>query len=215
MAGTPWYDAPLVALDLEGSGAHDRDREAILEIATVPIANGHPGLSGAYSTLVNPGRPIPKRPWISPGLTNHALRAAPALTAVEPILAQHIDGRYIVGHNSKVDWRLLHRRCPSIQPAGLIDTLRLARHLGTATSNGLTPLMTTHNLTAKIDEMAAGSQSHRALWDAVAAAILLATLIDQHWLEAPGIDELTSIAGSPLSDPVAAIPTNQPSLFDT
>ena len=42
---------------------------------------------------------------------------------------RRLSGKILVGHNVPVDWRLLRRRCPSIQPAGLIDTLRLARHL--------------------------------------------------------------------------------------
>jgi hypothetical protein len=56
-----WTTAPLIALDLEGSGAQDRDNEAILEIAVVPITAGHPDISAAYSTLINPGRTIPRR----------------------------------------------------------------------------------------------------------------------------------------------------------
>lgn len=214
MADTLWYNAPLVALDLEGTGAQDRDREAILEIATVPVVDGYPDVSGAYCTLVNPGRPIPRRPWISPGLSDRVLHAAPALTAVEPTLAEHINGRYVVGHNVNVDWRLLHRRCPSIQPAGLIDTLRLARHLGTATSNGLASLITAYNLTAKIDALAVGSQPHRALWDTVAVAVLLATLIEQRWPAAVTLDQLSSIAGLPLNDTAATLAV-QPGLFDT
>lgn len=71
----PWTDAPLVALDLEGSGAQDDD-EAILEIAVVPITGGRPSLDDAYTTLINPQRSIPRRPWISPGLTNRTLAEA-------------------------------------------------------------------------------------------------------------------------------------------
>lgn len=214
MTGTPWYQAPLVALDLEGSGAQDRAQEAILEIATVPITNGQPDMDNAYSTLVNPGRPIPKRPWISPGLTNHTLRDAPTLDAVEPTLATRLNGRYLVGHNLAVDWRLLHRRCPTIQPVGLIDTLRLARHLGTATSNGLAQLATAHDLTAKIDTLAAGSQPHRALWDTVAAAVLLLTLIHQRWSTPPTLEDLSSLAGLSLDHPAETAAIDQPSLFD-
>jgi DNA polymerase III subunit epsilon len=73
-----WTTAPLVALDLEGSGAQDRDNEAILEISVVPLADGHPNTAAAYTTLINPGRPIPRRSWISPGLTSAVLAAAPA-----------------------------------------------------------------------------------------------------------------------------------------
>jgi DNA polymerase-3 subunit epsilon len=65
VAGTvdpPWTDTPLVALDLEGTGAQDHDDEAILEIALVPITAGRPSLADAYTTLINPGRSIQRGP---------------------------------------------------------------------------------------------------------------------------------------------------------
>ncbi|HEV7707500.1 MAG TPA: hypothetical protein VGP16_04840 [Asanoa sp.] len=58
MAPAPWHTAPIVAFDLEGSGAQDRDREAILELAAVPLVNGRPAPDRGFTTLVNPGRPI-------------------------------------------------------------------------------------------------------------------------------------------------------------
>ena len=82
----PWTQAPLVALDLEGTGAQDRDDEGILEIALVPITAGRPSLDEAYTTLINPGRPIPRRPWISPGLTDATLATAPPLSDIAPEL---------------------------------------------------------------------------------------------------------------------------------
>jgi DNA polymerase-3 subunit epsilon len=87
-----WTTAPLVALDLEGSGAQDHDDEAILEIAVVPITAGQPDISAAYSTLINPGRKIPRRPWISPGLTTAVLAAAPGPAEVEPEPARRVNG---------------------------------------------------------------------------------------------------------------------------
>jgi hypothetical protein len=59
-SSTPWQRARLAALDLEGSGVQDRDNEAILEIAVVPLAEGQPDLSHAYSTLVNRSGPCPE-----------------------------------------------------------------------------------------------------------------------------------------------------------
>ena len=113
MTGAPWHHLPLVALDLEGSGAQDREHEAILEIAAVPIIAARPVREDTYSSLANPGRTIPSRPWISPGLTNDVLATAPTLADIEPGLAGRINGRYLVGHNIGVDWRLLHRGCPT------------------------------------------------------------------------------------------------------
>ena len=59
---TPWHQARLIALDLEGTGAQDRDDEAILEIAAVPLTDGQPDMDRSYCTLVNPQRPIPRHP---------------------------------------------------------------------------------------------------------------------------------------------------------
>ena len=60
-----WTDANLVAIDLEGSGPQDPDGEAILEIALVPIHDGHPDLTRAFTTLINPQRRITRHPWTS------------------------------------------------------------------------------------------------------------------------------------------------------
>jgi DNA polymerase III subunit epsilon len=192
--GEAWADASLVALDLEGSGAQDHEDEAILEIAVVPLAAGQPDTAAAYTTLINPGRRIPLRPWISPGLTNTALVAAPSPAAVEPELARRINGRILVGHNIGVDWRLLHRRHTAITPAALIDTLRLARHLKLGTKNSLSALTEQFGLTAEIERLADSSQPHRALWDTIAAALLLPALIAKAWPAGATLTDLLAIA---------------------
>jgi DNA polymerase III epsilon subunit-like protein len=166
----------LVALDLEGSGAQDREDEAILEIAVVPLHHRQPDLDAAYSTLINPGRPIPQRRWISPGLTDDVLGSALSLSDVEPHLAVRINGAYLVGHNIGVDWRLLHRRCSDLAPAGLIDTLRLARTIDRKASNSLSALVERFALVGAVNRLAQGSVPHRALWDTIAAALLLPPL---------------------------------------
>jgi DNA polymerase III epsilon subunit-like protein len=203
----------LVALDLEGSGAQDRDNEAILEIALVPIINWQPDMASAYCSLVDPGRSIPQRRWISPGLTDALLGNAPPLAAVEPELAQRINGKYLVGHNIGVDWRLLHRRCPGVVPSGLIDTLRLARILDPVGPNGLAALVERFRLTEEVDRLAAGSAPHRALWDTVASGLLLTTLAHRVLGGNMSTDALIGAAG----DPTTMVETDvgvQSSLFD-
>jgi DNA polymerase III epsilon subunit-like protein len=210
-----WTTAPLVALDLEGSGAQDRDSEAILEIAVVPITAGQPDMPAAYSTLVNPGRTIPRRPWISPGLTSDVLARAPAPAEVEPELARRVDGRAVVGHNVGVDWRLLHRRYPAIAPAALIDTLRLARSLNLDSKNSLSALTAHLGLTAQVEHLAAGSQPHRALWDTVATALLLPALIARHWPSGVTLGALleAAAAGLPAGPARSRATTVQDTLF--
>jgi DNA polymerase-3 subunit epsilon len=202
-SNSPWHAADLVALDLEGSGAQDRDREAILEIAVVSLAAGRPLLPDAYTTLVNPGRPIVMHPWISPGLTNQALRAAPPISDVEPELARRMTGRILVGHNVGVDWRLLHCRCPSIAPAGLVDTLRLARTLEQTAARSLTHLVERFNLADQVNVAAPGSTPHRALWDTVAVALLLEHLVRRRWAQPPTLAQLLGVAAPPVGDAVS------------
>jgi len=184
MASQLWHDSPMVALDLEGSGAQDRANEAILEIAAVPLTAGVPDIDSAFTSLINPGRVIPRRPWISPGLTNEVLATAPPLEKVEPHLAELINGRWMVGHNVNVDWRLLSRCLPALRPAGLIDTLSLARTHG-LTNRTLSALVEQLQLTDLVTKSAIGSQPHRALWDTIAAAHVLARLVDRIWPDKP------------------------------
>jgi DNA polymerase III subunit epsilon len=212
-----WATAPLVALDLEGSGAQDHDDEAILEIAVVPLAAGQPDTAAAYSTLINPGRRIPRRPWISPGLTNTALAAAPGPAEVEPELARLINGHILVGHNIGVDWRLLHRRYPTITPTALIDTLRLARHLKLGSKNSLSALTAQFDLTPGIDRLADGSHPHRALWDTIAAALLLPALAAKAWPQGATLTDLLAVAAIDLQTCAPAKTDNrvrQDTLFD-
>ncbi len=200
-SSTPWQHASLAALDLEGTGAQDRHDEAILEIAVIPLADGHPELSQAYCTLINPQRPVPRRPWISPGLATQALTAAPVISDAEPELARRLSGVIIAGHNVGVDWRLLHRRCPSVRPADLLDTLRLARLAHPReTGNSLAKLLDRHQLTRQVTQLAPGSQQHRALWDAIGAALLLRALVTTCYPDGASIGELLAAAGTETAD---------------
>jgi DNA polymerase-3 subunit epsilon len=203
----------LVAIDLEGSGAQDRDHEDILEIALIPITDWQPDMTAAYCTLINPQRSIPRRPWISPGLTDDALRTAPTIEAIEPELARRINGKHLVGHNVSVDWRLLHRRCPTITPAGLIDTLRLARKTDPGAQHGLAALIDRYGLTREVHHLAPGSTPHRALWDTLGSARLLGVLGAQLFDGHPEARALIEVAGIAIDKSATTAPV-QPSLFD-
>ncbi|WP_436759032.1 3'-5' exonuclease [Streptosporangium sp. V21-05] len=199
MHNQPWTAAHLVAFDLEGTGSQDREDEAILEVGAVPLPGGRPDIQGAYDSIVNPGRRIPRRPWSPPGLTNDVLAAAPLLEHITPELTARLDGAYIVGHNVHVDWRLLSLRCPGIRPAGLIDTLKLARRVHEGKQpRSLTALLESYQLTNEVTQLV-GGQPHRALWDATGAGLLLGKLLG----DLPGGGTLTvvglrDIAGLPL-----------------
>lgn len=177
MPDQPWTAAQLVAIDLEGTGAQDRQDEQILEIAAVPLAGGSPDMAAAWDSIINPGRPIAPRPWISPGLSGTALADAPTLSEVSGVIAEKLAGRILVGHNVGVDWRLIHRRMPHIEPAGLLDTARLARHVRPGIKRwNLTSMLSEYRLEGRVAELVPDGRPHRALWDAVGAALLLTEL---------------------------------------
>lgn len=213
-SGAGVHMVELVATDLEGSGAQDREHEAILEIGLVPIVDWQPNMAAAYCTLVNPGRSIPQRPWISRGLTDAALRDAPTLTDVEPELASRINGKHLVGHNVGVDWRLLRRRFPNLAPAGLIDTLRLARQLDRRIGRSLTSVIDHFGLMSDVNQLAAGSAPHRALWDTVAVALLLPVLSRAIYGVGVRISNLVVEAADASKIDLRSTPQSQPSLFD-
>jgi DNA polymerase III subunit epsilon len=176
----PWTAAPLVALDLEGTGGQNREHEQILEIAVVPLIGGRPDMTRAWQTLVNPGRTIAPRPWISPELTGGILRTARPFSQVAGDIVARVHQRVVVGHNVAVDWRLLHRHLPDLENQALIDTARLFRHLHPdARRWSLGTLTDRYELTGHVNALASGSRPHRALWDTVAAALLLSALVKE------------------------------------
>ncbi|GAA0587675.1 hypothetical protein GCM10010172_85810 [Paractinoplanes ferrugineus] len=219
-AHQPWHAANLVALDLEGSGAQEHHDEQILEIAAIRLVAGRPDMTTAYTTCLDPGRPIPAKPWISPGLAGLALQGQPAFTDIRDALLTRLHGTYLVGHNVGVDWRLLHRHLPELAPAGLIDTYRLARATDLNGKLGLTDLLARLQLTAAVTSAAPASRPHRALWDTTGAALLLPTLIRRHFTSEPTLQQLLDVAGIPSTPPTAAptatpsTPANQGTLFD-
>jgi DNA polymerase-3 subunit epsilon/exodeoxyribonuclease X len=196
------HQADLVAVDLEGSGAQDHDDEAILEIAVVPMKDGQPDVARAFATLVNPGRPISARPWISPGISEYTLRNAPPLPRLAADLTTMIDSRWLVGHNLGVDWHILRRHLPGLVPAGLIDTLALARATGIGGARSLSALIHTTGLDETMRHAAPGSQPHRSLWDATATAYLPGRLIERRWPARPAeFADLRAICGVPVAKP--------------
>ena len=60
--------------------------------------------------------------------------------------------------------------------------------------NGLASLVAQLELTSQVDRLAAGSQPHRALWDTIAAALLLPALITRKWPTGTTLAELLDIA---------------------
>jgi DNA polymerase III epsilon subunit-like protein len=74
----------IVALDLETTGL-DPTLDAVIEIGAVRFHG--PRVEAEWSSLVNPGRPLP--PYISQltGITDAMLASAPRLSRVLPLIS--------------------------------------------------------------------------------------------------------------------------------
>ncbi|WP_156725243.1 3'-5' exonuclease [Streptomyces apocyni] len=173
MNPTTWPDRLLV-VDVEGNGANPPD---LVEVAALPIRDGHPDTTTAGAWLIRP--PVPVAPFAEKvhGLTNDHLATYPTWPEVRDGVRSFLTGAWICAHNACVDHRVLTRHLPGWEPTGVIDTLRLARATyPDAPSHSLDALINhTH-----LDLSAAPAQRHRATYDAYATALLLLTMADHY-----------------------------------
>jgi ATP-dependent DNA helicase DinG len=164
-----------VALDLETTGL-DPKRDAILEIGAVRFRTSLDGgtiraeILDTWSSLVNPGRPIPIQIQQLTGISHEEVAQAPRFSQLIGTVSRFVAQYPVVGHSVSVDLDFLRSNdLPLSNPA--IDTFELAGillpHAARYSLTKLGETMGLPNLTA-----------HRALEDALAAKDLFAALME-------------------------------------
>jgi DNA polymerase III epsilon subunit-like protein len=158
----------LVALDLEGNGQSQPD---IIELALVPV--GDAGAMGeAKDWLVRPPRPISAHASLVHGITDKVVSGCPAWADIASDVERALQGKWVVAHHASVDYTILSRHLPQWEPAGLIDTLKLAKAvLRGVSSYSLAELLRHLGLVIP-------GRLHRARADAVAAVLLFDRLVE-------------------------------------
>ena len=160
----------LAVLDTETTGLDPGQGHGLVEVAAVALDDG--GIGETWSTLVNPGRPIPPEAAAVHGITDLMVRAAPGPAMVAAELERRCAGRTLVFHNAAFDLpflaALLRRggRPPLLH--AVVDTLGLSRGLFDQGGNSLGALAVRLGLPAET--------AHRALGDALTTARLLLKL---------------------------------------
>ena len=128
--------APVLAfVDLETTGTMAAV-DAITEIGIVRI-DADPGEPTAlrvseWSTLVNPGVPIPPAIEALTGITNAMVRAAPPFDRVADEVVARTTGALLVAHNARFDYGFLKHAFARLQrtfSARVLCTVRLSRRL--------------------------------------------------------------------------------------
>lgn len=121
----------LVVVDFETTGSHPRQGDSIIQIGAVTVDDGQ--IVDSFSTLVNPGYPLP--PFITQltGITDEMLADAPTLEEVFPRFLPMLEGRTFVAHNAAFDLQFLQEALLSqgyyTFDGYVLDTVELARLL--------------------------------------------------------------------------------------
>lgn len=150
----------LAFVDLETTGT-TATLDRITEIGIVLV--DETGVT-EWSSLVNPGRPIPPMIQSLTGITNDMVRGAPAFAEIAPQVMRLLEGRTFVAHNARFDYGFLRaefERCAQPFRPPVVCTVRLSRRLY--------PEHRRHNLDSLIERHAlviAAADRHRALGDA-------------------------------------------------
>jgi DNA polymerase-3 subunit epsilon len=164
----------LVVVDVETTGWLPEDSR-ITEIGAVRLSGGQ--LTGEFSSLVNPGSPIPADITGLTGISDEMVRSAPPAATVLPAFLGFANGCVLAAHNAPFDLGFLTAACRMSglrwPAAAVLDTAVLARLvLGP-------PEIPDCKLATLADFFTAPTRPcHRALADAKATADVLAGLLD-------------------------------------
>ncbi|MFD9563427.1 exonuclease domain-containing protein [Streptomyces sp. NPDC059994] len=164
------WPSPLFVVDVEGNGATPPD---LVEVAAVSVQDGLPQPEATRSWLIKPPTPIPPRISRIHGISNDMTAEAPAWSEVAEQVQELLDGAWICAHSATVEYSVLTRHMPSWKPAGVIDTLRLARATLAGHRGFSLDALITHT---RISLDGVAGTRHRAGYDAHATALLLHNL---------------------------------------
>ncbi|MEU4095942.1 3'-5' exonuclease [Streptomyces sp. NPDC026673] len=191
----------LLVVDVEGNGQTPPD---LVEVAALPITDGRPDKTRAGAWLTKPRRPITGFATRVHGLTNQALASAPGWEEIADHVHTLLGTAWIAAHNAHVDYKVLHAHLPRWEPAGVLDTLRLAKATYDLPRYSLDAVLE-H---VQPDMSEAPAHRHRATYDTWATAQLLVAMARHYgtW------DDLVAAAVPP-GLPGAPEPEGDPTLW--
>ncbi|WP_449105459.1 3'-5' exonuclease [Pseudomonas mohnii] len=165
-----WPPEPIIIVDVEGNGHTPPDLVEV-GIALFPAVENNETLSW----LIKPANRITWQAQRIHGIKNAELENCPSWAEIMGEVGQQLQNRWFVAHNASVDYGVMKRHLPEWSPVGVIDTLKLARHVyPNAKSHRLESLLIETGLRNKVAD-----QLHRAADDAYATALLLDHLIEK------------------------------------
>jgi DNA polymerase III subunit epsilon len=120
----------FTVVDVETTGWAP-DEAGMTEIGAVRVHAGQ--VVAEFSSLINPGTPVPPAITELTGISDQMLESAPPVAAVLPGLIAFAEGSVLAAHNAPFDLRFLTAAAAAMGRAwpafDVLDTVRLARHL--------------------------------------------------------------------------------------
>jgi len=159
----------FVVLDVETTGLSPSS-DRICEIGAVKLIGGK--IIDEFSTLINPGIPLPSYVHYLTGITQEELNTAPTFDDIAPQFLAFISDAVLVAHNAPFDIAFIssHLEAHTLPSTSLIlDTVSMAKRLSPGTSYSLDALIQRLGIHC--------ARRHRALPDARATAELFTKLI--------------------------------------
>src|SRR5581483_427864 len=165
--------APAIAfVDLETTGT-SAGSEAITEMGIVRVdapGDGAPRVR-EWSTLVQPGVPVPPEIQALTGISNAMVRDAPRFEAIASTVRAWLADALFVAHNARFDYAFLKHAFARIGEryrARVLCTVKLSRRLfPDAQGHGLDAVIARHGIACNERHRALGDA--RALWQFVQA----------------------------------------------
>ena len=118
----------FISFDLETTGLNP-DKDKITEIAACRFINGE--FTEEFTTLINPGIPIPENITALTGITNKMVEDAPSINDALPDFMKFIGSTPLVAQNINFDYNFINKNLQGsnspFSEIPLYDTLSLAR----------------------------------------------------------------------------------------
>lgn len=182
----------FISFDLETTG-FIAGVDRITEIGAVRFVNGKPD-GGVYSTLVDPGMPIPPGSTKVTGITDEMVQGKPKIDQLLESFADFCGDDVIVAHNAPFDFQFLSAAVTKFEgkaPTGIVlDTCAMARKILPGLPNYKLGTLVQH---LKIE----ATDFHRAEEDASYCGQLFAHMIKKMTggSELPPIENLVALSG--------------------
>lgn len=175
-------EATFVAVDFESTGHAPGYPDEPWQIGLVPVVRGEINMHDAFVTYLHVS---PERPFspFAPGswrMVRPALSTAPPLQDLWPSLRSRIAGYPLVAHNAPTEKKFFRKAWPLHKTGPWVDTLKLSRKaFAGLPSYELSAVVEAAGLAQPLANMVPDRESHDALYDAAACALLLVHFLSQ------------------------------------